>query len=281
METQLEHIREQQKQSWDLFSPGWKKWDDYMMDFLKPAGDEIIRCLNLSESDAVLDVATGTGEPGLTIAGRVKNGKVIGTDLSEGMLAVAQAKATEHGVRNYEAQVADVCELPFADASFNAISCRMGFMFFPDLLLAAHEMYRVLKPGGRLAATVWSGPEHNAWITTIMGPITKNVVTPPLPPNAPGMFRCAAPGLLANLLRQAGFGDVTEQEITGKARYKTADTYWEIMTEVGAPIVAAMSKADEATKETIKTQTFAGVRQQCPDGDATLGFGALVLYGRK
>ncbi len=281
METQLEQIREQQKQSWDKFSPGWKKWDTFNMAFLKPEGDEIIRCLNLRDTDVVLDVATGTGEPGLTIAARVGSGKVVGTDLSEGMLAVAQAKAAERGVLNYEARPADVCELPFADASFDAISCRMGFMFFPDMALAAREMYRVLKPGGRLAAAVWGPPEQNPWVTTIMGAIANNMASPPPPPDAPGMFRCAAPGLLAGLFRQAGFGEVTEQAIAGKVAYGTAEVYWQMMNEVGAPIVAAMSKADEATQTIIKAQTFAGVSQQCPDGNVALSYGALVLCGEK
>ncbi len=281
METQLEQIREQQKHSWDKVSPGWKKWDTFNMAFLKPEGDEIIRCLNLHNTDVVLDVATGTGEPGLTIAARVESGKVIGTDLSEGMLAVAQAKAAERGVLNYEARPADVCELPFGDASFDAISCRMGFMFFPDMALAAREMYRVLKPGGRLAAAVWGPPEQNSWVTTIMGAIANNVASPPPPPGAPGMFRCAAPGLLAGLFRQAGFGKVTEQAIAGKAEYGTAEVYWQMMNEVGAPIAAAMSKADEATQAIIKDQTFAGVSRQCPDGNVALGYGALVLCGEK
>lgn len=281
METQLVQIREQQKQSWNTFSPGWKKWDGQNMAFLQPVGDEIIRCLRLADADTVLDVATGTGEPGMTIAARVKAGRVVGIDLSEGMLAVAQAKAAERGVPNYATQLADVCELPFADASFDAISCRMGFMFFPDLHLAAREMYRVLKPGGRLAASVWNGPAQNTWVTTIMGAIAQNVALPPPPPGAPGMFRCAAPGFLADVLQQAGFGRVQGQELTGQVTYGTAAEYWQIMNEVGAPIVAAMSKADAATRAVIERQTFAAVGQQCPGGDATLNFGALVLCGEK
>ena len=140
MEQQLELIREQQRASWNKFSPGWKKWDHLFMDFLKPMGDEIIRHLNPESDDVVLDIAAGTGEPGLTIASLVKNGKVVITDLAEDMVAIAKENAAARGIKNIETVACDVTEMPFADNSFDAISCRFGFMFFPDMLLAAKEM---------------------------------------------------------------------------------------------------------------------------------------------
>src|SRR5579871_5214794 len=137
MEAQLEQIREQQKASWNKFSTGWRKWDDFTMAFLRPMGEEIIRGLQLKPTDNVLDIAAGTGEPGLIIAGIVTQGKVTLTDLSEDMLSIARDKASQMGLTNITTTVCDVCELPFADGSFDAISCRFGFMFFPDMLLAA------------------------------------------------------------------------------------------------------------------------------------------------
>ena len=102
MEQQLEDIREQQKTAWNKFSPGWKKWDDLNMDFLKPFGDEIIRLIDPKDADVVLDIAAGTGEPGLTIATMLKGGKVIITDLSEDMLEIALENAIKRGIKNIE-----------------------------------------------------------------------------------------------------------------------------------------------------------------------------------
>ena len=82
MEPQLEKIREVQKDAWNKSSAGWKKWDDMTMNFMKPTGDEIIRALQLKDTDTVLDIATGTGEPGLTMATILTHGKVIATDLA-------------------------------------------------------------------------------------------------------------------------------------------------------------------------------------------------------
>jgi ubiquinone/menaquinone biosynthesis C-methylase UbiE len=281
METRAEQIQEQQRLSWNKFSPGWKKWDEFTMDFLKPMGDVIIENLQLKDNDQVLDVATGTGEPGLTIAGLVPNGKVTGIDLAEHMLAIAAENARAKGINNYETLSADVCELPFDDATFNAISCRMGFMFFPDMLLAANQMYRVLKPGGRLSTSVWDGPQHNNWITTIMSVIQKHIESPPPEPGAPGMFRCAEPGLISNLLKQVGFKDIVTQQISGKVDYLSFDRYWEIMLDIGAPIVAALSGADESTKEKIRAEVSELFRSKTKEGNAALEYAASVISALK
>src|SRR5438132_13215208 len=127
MEAQLEQIREQQKETWNKFSPGWRKWDTLTMEFLKPVGDEIIRFLKPHGDELVLDVAAGTGEPGLTIATMLAGGKVIVTDLAEGMLEVARENAARRGIKNFETIACDVSEMPFADNTFDAISCRFGF----------------------------------------------------------------------------------------------------------------------------------------------------------
>ena len=281
MEQQLEEIREQQKAAWNKFSPGWKKWDDLAMDFLKPVGDEIIRLINPKGADVVLDIAAGTGEPGLTIATMLKGGKVIITDLSEDMLEIARENAMNRGIKNIETHACDVCELPFADNTFDAISCRFGFMFFPDMLLAAKEMVRVLKPGGRIATSVWNVPEKNFWVTAIMGTINKNIELPAPPPGSPGMFRCAKDGFISDLFLQAGLKNISQKEIAGKLNAKTTDVYWNMMTEVGAPIVAALSKADDAMKVKIKGEVYQAVNQKYPDGNILIDSSALVIYGEK
>lgn len=281
MEQQLELIREQQKESWNKFSPGWKKWDELFMDFLKPMGNEIIRMIHPKKNDFILDVAAGTGEPGLSIASMLNGGKVIITDLAEDMLEIARENAERRGIDNIETIACDVCELPFADNSFDAISCRFGFMFFPDMLLAAKEMVRVLRPGGRIATSVWNVPEKNFWITAIMGPITKNMELPPLPPGAPGMFRCANDGFISDLFLQAGLKNISQKEVTGKLNCKTTSVYWKVMTELAAPVVAALSKADNVTRDKIKKEVNQVVHKKFPYGNIVIDGSALVIYGEK
>lgn len=280
MNQQLEEIREQQKNSWNKFSGGWKKWDDLTMDFLHPMGQEIISSLTPSGKQNILDIAAGTGEPGLTIATMLDGGKVTITDLSEDMLAIAKENGTRRGISNIETKACDVCELPFPDNSFDAISCRFGFMFFPDMQLAANEMFRVLKPGGRMATSVWNIPEKNFWVTATMGTINRNMELPPPPPGAPGMFRCAKPGLMKEIFEKAGFKNIGEKEVFSKLNSGTTETYWNMMTEIGAPIVAALSKADDAMRQKIKKEVFELVNEKYPDKVA-IDASAMVISAEK
>lgn len=281
MEQQLREISEKQKASWNQFSPGWKKWDTEILDFMKPIGDEMIDLLKPKDSEIILEIAGGTGEPGLSIAAMLNGGKVIITDLANNMLNVARENASKRGITNVEFQTCDVSELPFADNTFDAVSCRMGFMFFPDMLLAAKKIRRVLKPGGRFCTAVWSGPEKNFWVTAIGGTINKNMQLSPPPPGAPGMFRCAGSGLMINILNQAGFKNTSERELTCKLKCGTAADFWTMMTDIAAPFVAALNNADDAMKEKIKAEVYELVNEKYPGENIIMDGSSIVVYGEK
>ncbi len=281
MSLPLEEIRDQQRATWNKFSPSWKKWDDLNMDLLKPMGDEIIRSINPKGAEVVLDIAAGTGEPGLTIATMLTGGKLVITDLSEDMLEIARENAMKRDIKNIETRVCDVCALPFADNTFDAISCRLGFMFFPDMLLAAKEMVRVLKPGGKIATSVWNVLEKNFWITAILETISRHMDLPAPLPGAPGMFRCAKEGLISDLFLQAGLKNIKQKEITAKMHFKTADIYWDMMTEVITLVVLALNNAEDDIKENIRKEVYHLLDQKYPDGNILMDSSALLIEGVK
>jgi SAM-dependent methyltransferase len=272
----MNEISAAQQASWNKFSPGWKKWDALFMAFLEPHGTAIIDFLQPARDAVVLDVAAGTGEPGLTLARMVSGGKVVLTDLADGMLQVARDKAAARGTTNAEFQTADASALPFEDESFDAVSCRLGYMFFPDMQLAAQEMARVLKPGGRIATTVWGSPDRNFWVTCMMQNIKTHIDVPPPPPGAPGMFRCAQPGLVAGLFSAAGLRNVAEQAVPSSLNCGSPEGYWDVMTEVAAPFVAALSQADAPTVANVKRDVIAAMNERHPDG-AVDACGTLVV----
>ena len=279
METKTNDISTAQKASWNKFSAGWRKWDKLTMEMLRPPGDAIMDHLGATGTSVVLDIAAGTGEPGLSIARHLHGGKVIITDLAEHMLEVAKEKAAAEGITNVEFREADAHTLPFADNAFDEVSCRMGFMFFPDMQQAANEMTRVLKPGGRIATSVWAGPEKNFWVTCMQQNIKKHIDVAPPEPGAPGMFRCAQPGLIAGFFRNAGLREVTEREVPNVVGVNGPAQYWDMMSEVAAPFVAALSKADAATVAKVKADVLTDMAAKYPNG--RIAGCALVITGVK
>lgn len=281
MKQQLKNSSDTQKKSWDQFSPGWKKWELKLYEHMQPAADGIINKLNPTGSQLILDIAAGTGEPGLSIAKMLTDGKVIITDLSDEMLNIARENALKKGITNVEFQACDVSALPFHNDTFDAVSCRMGFMFFPDMPLAAKEILRVLKPGGKLAITVWGQPEKNFWGTAIGNSINKNLNLPSPAPDSPGIFRCGKSGLMTDILQQAGFINCIESEVKCDLNCGTAEIYWQLMTEIAAPIVAGLNNADVSMREKIKKEVCNLINQKYPAGNIVIEGTALLIYGEK
>ncbi len=189
-----DEIRDAQRATWAGLSAGWEKWDAVIMDQLAPVSTAMIERLDIADDQQHLDIAAGTGEPGLSIAKLSPNGRVVVTDLVAEMLDIAARRARAQGVTNIETQVCSADDLPFDDGTFDSVSVRFGYMFFPDVAQATAEFVRVLEPGGRLCASVWVKPEENPWTSIAMQAIATEVVVAPPDPDGPNMFRCAAPG---------------------------------------------------------------------------------------
>ncbi|MBK5333842.1 MAG: class I SAM-dependent methyltransferase, partial [Ilumatobacteraceae bacterium] len=226
-----EEIRDGQRATWAGLSGGWEKWDSVIMEQLGPVGAAMIERLDLAEDQQHLDIAAGTGEPGLSIARLSPKGHVVLTDLVPEMLEVAARRARAQGIANIEAKVCSADDLPFDDATFDSVSVRFGYMFFPDMDKATVEFARVLKPGGRLCASVWVKPEENPWTTiTVQAIATEAVVAPP-DPDGPNMFRCAAPGYVSDLYEGAGLRDVAEWDVDVELVTRSPEQYWEMISE--------------------------------------------------
>ena len=279
MNAQLEKIRATQREAWNKSSVGWKRWDSMMMSFLSPVSDAMISTMDLQANSLVLDVATGTGEPGLTIAGIVRDGKVTGTDLAESMVDIANENARLRGIFNFEAMCCDVTELPFPDNHFDSVTCRHGFMFFGDMKLALQEMIRVVKPGGAIVTSAWSTADKNSWICTSMQTMIGMLGLTPPPQGGPGLFRCAQPSVMLELFESAGLNKIVEQEVNGHLPCDSEETYWNFISEVASP--TAFKNADEETKELIKMEVMKRLKENSIDGGLKLDASSLVICGRK
>jgi SAM-dependent methyltransferase len=159
---------------------------------------------------AVLDLASGTGEPAISLAGRVgPEGSVVAADQSSELLEVAAERARQRKLANLTTRQADAHKLPFADRSFDLATCRFGVMFFANAVGALAELRRVLKPGARACFAAWGPIEQPYWQTT-MKIVHSHVGGAMLVPGGTDPFRFSAPGSLSNALRSAGFKQVEE-----------------------------------------------------------------------
>ncbi|MGB8650247.1 MAG: class I SAM-dependent methyltransferase [Mycobacteriales bacterium] len=276
-----DEIRDAQRAAWAGLSAGWEKWDSVIMDQLGPVGAAMIERLDLADDQQHLDIAAGTGEPGLTVAKLAPRGHVVLTDLSAEMLDIAARRATAQGITNFETAVCSADDLPFGDATFDSVSVRFGYMFFPDLAKATAEFARVLKPGGRLCSSVWIKPEENLWTAIAMQAIAAEAVPVPADPHGPNMFRCAAPGHVTALYEAAGLGDVAEWDVDVELVTRSPVEYWEMISEHVSLAAAALQRVDEPARERIAKAVVAEVSTYEKDGKVRIPGVARCVVGTK
>jgi ubiquinone/menaquinone biosynthesis C-methylase UbiE len=261
-----EEIRVAQRAAWAALSTGWAKWDAVIVDQLRPVGDAMIERLELAEDHQHLDIASGTGEPGLTIARRIPSGRVVLTDLAAEMLDVAARRAEARGIDNVDTMVCSADQLPFADARFDSVSVRFGYMFFPDLTRATAEFARVLKPGGRLCSSVWVEPAQNPWTAIALEAIATEAAIAPPAPGAPTMFRCAARGYVSALYEQAGLRDCAEWDVRVELVTRSPEQYWQMISEHVSLAVAALQQVDDEARARIRKRAVEAVSAFEQDG---------------
>ena len=276
-----DEIRAGQREMWDKFSSGWEKWDDVVLASISSVGDAMIAALQIGDDQRHLEVCAGTGEPGLSIAALAPKGRVTLTDLSPEMLAVARRRAEAKGLTNIEFRECSADDLPFDDASFDSVGCRFGFMFIPDVSQAVSELARVLKPGGRVCASVWVRPEDNPWVTLPMAAIATEVQVPPPDPDGPGMFRWAQPGAISSIFSAAALGDVIEWDVPTLLQADSPEQYWRLATELTGPVVGILSQVDQPTRERIAATAIDAAKAYEADGKVNLPGMARCIIGTK
>ncbi|MCX6497257.1 MAG: class I SAM-dependent methyltransferase [Arthrobacter sp.] len=274
-------IRDQQRIIWDQFAAGWKKWDAELLGWHRPFGDAMIQDSRLRPDSSVLDVAAGSGEPGLTVAALVPQGDVVLADISAGMLQVAREKASARGLANVSFSVCASAELPFDDAMFDAVLCRFGFNFFPEMRAALREMVRTAKPGARISAAVWGKAAGNPWASLVLGTLAHHTELPQPPASSTGLFRCSAPGFMARLFREAGLVDVAERTVSTDLVLDSPESYWEFMEDIATTVAMGLAKADKEARSLIRSDVFQLLGRYEHQGALRLRSTATIVAGTR
>jgi SAM-dependent methyltransferase len=222
----------------DATIEAWRTWHPKMTVQLQAMTDALLEAAHVRPGLRILDLSSGTGQPALDLARVVgPAGQVTATDLSPAMLAIAEENARAVGATNVAFRQADAEELPFADASFDAVTSRLGAMYFVDIQRALGEIRRVLRPGGHVGLAVWGPADQGTYVAAMVGPFFRRVTLPELPPDAPTPFRFAAPGALGGELERAGFGQVDDRTLVIPAPWPgTPEEYWQQFYDVAVPM---------------------------------------------
>ncbi len=203
------HYKVTTRQQWQTAAEAWHRWNPILTKWLGPATELMLDMAQVKEGYRILDVAAGAGEQSIAAARRVgPNGFVLATDLSPKILEFAQELAREKGLKNIAVQVMDGENLTVADNSFDTVISRVGLIFFPDQHKALKEMWRVLKPGGFVAAIVYSSAQKNKFFSTPVSIIRRRAQLPPPLPGQPGPFSLGEEGVLDAAFKKAGFINV-------------------------------------------------------------------------
>jgi len=252
-----------------------EKWKAQSAAMGRAATDALVEYARPQAGMQVLDLAAGTGEPGITVAQRVgPAGHVTGLDLSQELLDIAAQRAGQRGLANFSTRQADAHSLPFPDNTFDLATCRFGVMFFSDIEKALRELNRVLKPGARACFLVW-GPFEQPYFEG-MAIVVKHAGGPALAPGGANPFRFAEPGSLSAELRRAGFADVQEETRTVPWTWPgQVEEVWEYERAVSAPFRALLERVPREKWDAINAEVHASVRKYV-DGDS-VKFGAVVV----
>jgi SAM-dependent methyltransferase len=208
--------------SWDIASEAFLKSSKLDERFEQPVNDRLIELAEIDTGYTVVDVATGIGDPALSVARRVgPAGRVIATDQSSAMLAAAASRARDAGLINIEFRQLDANEFDFPNATLDGIVCRWGLMFLSDLPEALGRMRRSLKAKRCLSAATWSEPDKVPIISVRRGVIRAFDIPPG--PNDP--FRLSSPEALKAAAVSAGFADVNVTRSVVPYEYASTDAF--------------------------------------------------------
>ena len=261
-----------QRQQWNGVAAGWKKWWETMERMSKNVTQRIIEMADIQPDQNVLDIATGIGEPALSVAPLIgEKGKVVATDVSPEMLSIAQERANGLGITNVEFQELDAEEINFPENQFDSIVCRWGLMFLPDVDAALNSIHRMLLPDGKFATAVWDAPEKIPFFSFAVLTLKDMFDVPPPPPDAPTMTGLAD-GVLEDHMEKTGFRNIVSEKMTVNFEFSSGEEYAELMKDIAAPLNMMLVKQTPEAKAEYWQTLEESVAQKFASGS-----GAVIL----
>jgi SAM-dependent methyltransferase len=268
---------------WRGSAPYWEKHREIIREMFAPISQALVEDAQVTRGNTVLDVATGPGEPALSIAQVVgPEGKVFGIDPVSEMVAAARRAADRLECKNAQFEVAFADDLSFPADTFDAVVSRFGVMFFPSPAAGLREMLRVLKPGKKLAVAVWHSAESNPFHYTLSRVVDRYVVPTPPPPDAPDAFRFAGRGKLRDVLAEAGAVAPSERLLQFSIQAPiSVEDFWTLRCEMSEKIRAKLATLSNEQSTEVRRQVIEALRAYSTDRGLSFPAEVLIVSGTK
>jgi ubiquinone/menaquinone biosynthesis C-methylase UbiE len=237
------------RNTWETAAPGWAKWEQAFSAGLSGATDTLIDMAGIQSDMRVLDVACGAGSQTIQSAKRVgPHGRVVASDISATMLDHVCQNAARAGLQNIETLECAADELEETQLPFDAAISRLGLMLFPSPRRALASIQRVLKPGARFAALVFTTPANNPFMAQTMAILLRHTGKSLPGPGQPGIFALGGNKILENLMQNSGLANVQTRTVKASLSLPTASDALEMMQEAFGAYRAVVADLRDAEK---------------------------------
>lgn len=245
--------RRVQRYGWDRAAPHYETgWQEQLWS----AQESLLAEVDPEPGEIILDVSCGTGLVTIPIAELVSpGGSVTGIDLSEGMIDEARLQAKQKGIENIYFKHMDAEDIEQPDELFDAVICSLGLMYYPNPEKALKEMYRVLKPGGRIAALVWGARKECGWAEIF--PIVDRRVASDV---CPLFFQLGTGNTLSQLFKTVGLEDVASHRFSYNLHFQD-DEQACVAAFLGGAVALAYHKFNDPIKQEVHKEYLDSIIQ--------------------
>lgn len=277
-------VKSELRNTWEKAAPGWAKWEREFSPALSAATDTLIDMASIRPGMRVLDLACGAGSQTIHTARRVgPSGSVVACDISATMLEHVRQRATAASLRNIEILESAADDLDETLPPFDAAISRLGLMLFPSPGRALKALQRVLKPGARFAALVFTTPDNNPFMSRTMAILLRRAGKTPPKPGQPGLFALGGNRILEDLMRDSGLVQVATKPATASLNLPSAAHALEMMQEAFGAYRAVVADLSNTEKSKAWNEVYECLRQfEGVDGfraefEFVIGAGAKAL----
>jgi ubiquinone/menaquinone biosynthesis C-methylase UbiE len=238
---------------WARAARGWGTHREQLQAAWRPVSAWLVDAIEPQPGHRVLELAAGPGDTGFLASELIlPGGMLVSSDAVDEMLDVARAHARELGIANVEFRTIDAEWIDLPTALLDGVLSRWGYMLLADPEAALRETRRVLRPGGRVALSAWTGPADNPWSAVPKEELRAMATTEPPDLDAPNMFAFRDPDRIRALLEETGFTDIAIEQIDLVVRHADLDEWWDVQLDISTSLADEVRALSPAQRDDLR-----------------------------